>query len=119
MIDILAGAALFVCPVVSIHDGDTLTCADRTRVRLAAIDAPEVDGCHGKPGRSCVAGDGFASRDNLASLALRKTIACSKVGMSYRRVVARCSIGGVDLSCAQVRGGFAVERYGRLSWCRR
>lgn len=112
-------SALFLCAVVSVHDGDSLRCADGTRIRLYAIDAPELAGCHGKRGRVCVPGDGQASRRSLARLASGRTLQCAKLGMSYKRVVARCTIGAVDLSCAQVRRGAAVVRYGRLRNCTR
>lgn len=29
--------------------------------------------------------------------------------MSYNRVAAWCSVNGMDLSCAMVRGGYAVK----------
>ena len=35
----------FSCAVASITDGDTLRCADGTRVRIAGIDAPEISAC--------------------------------------------------------------------------
>lgn len=111
-------AAAFLCTVIGVHDGDSLRCADGTRIRLAAIDAPEISGCRGKRGRVCVPGNAPASRDNLARLSLNRTITCRKTGTSYKRTVAFCSIGGVDLSCAQVSSGHAVERYGKLRGCR-
>lgn len=32
-----------------------------------------------------------------------------QVGVNYRRVVARCSVRGVDLSCAAIAAGAAVR----------
>lgn len=115
---VLITAAAFACSVASITDGDTLRCTDGTRIRLAAIDAPELHGCQGKRGRVCTPGDGKQSRDTLGRLATGRTLQCEKVGMSYKRVVARCSVGTVDLSCTMVRSGQAVERYGKLRGCR-
>jgi endonuclease YncB( thermonuclease family) len=99
----------FSCSVASVTDGDTLRCTDGTRVRIAGIDAPEVSPC--AAGRQCVAGDGQASKRALAGLASGRTLSCRAVGTSYKRVVAFCSAGGVDLSCAQVSAGQAIKRY--------
>ena len=99
----------FSCTVTRITDGDTLRCSDGTRVRIAGIDAPEISGCG--EGRQCVQGDAEASKRSLAGLAAGRTLSCRRVGTSYKRAVAFCSEGGVDLSCAQVRAGQAVKRY--------
>ena len=106
----------FSCPVVRVHDGDTFTCASGARIRLQAIDAPEIGACRGHGGR-CVSGDGYASRDALRRLALGQTALCRSSGRSYDRIVALCSVGAIDLSCAQLRSGQAAERYGRRT-CR-
>ncbi|WP_174292550.1 thermonuclease family protein [Sphingomonas bacterium] len=103
----------FSCPVIRVHDGDTFTCASGVRIRLQAIDAPEIGQCRGHGGR-CVSGDGYASRDALRRLALGRTALCRPSGRSYDRIVALCSVGAVDLSCAQMRSGQAVERYDHL-----
>ena len=104
-----AAGTVFRCAVSSITDGDTLRCVDGTRVRIAGIDAPEISPC--SRGRQCVAGDAQASKRSLASMAAGRVLQCHRVGTSYKRVVAFCSAGGVDLSCAQVRAGQAVKRY--------
>lgn len=101
---------MFACAVLSITDGDTLRCRDGTRVRLAGIDAPELPG-HCRQGRQCVTGDAAASRRALAQLASGRSLTCRSVGTSYDRIVAFCQSNGVDLSCAQIRRGFAVPRY--------
>jgi endonuclease YncB( thermonuclease family) len=106
-----APGTTFSCSVASITDGDTLRCADGTRVRLAGIDAPEVSAC--AKGRQCVAGDGQVSKRSLAGYASGRVLRCEPVGTSYKRVVAFCSSGTLDLSCAQVRAGQAVVRYAR------
>lgn len=111
---ILAAPALafFACTVASVTDGDTLRCADGTRVRLAAVDAPEIGPCRGRRGRVCVPGDGQASRRALEGLVRGQVLRCERVGVSYGRVVAWCRAGTVDLSCAMVRQGAAVYEPG-------
>lgn len=109
--------ATFSCSVASITDGDTLRCADGTRVRIAGIDAPEISACAAN--RKCVSGDPQASKRSLANLASGRTLSCRPVGRSYNRVVAFCAAGTVDLSCAQVKAGQAVTRYAqRKAVCR-
>ncbi len=104
----MIAAALFLCTVASVHDGDTFRCQDGTRIRLHAIDTPEMPGTCRK-GRKCVPGNPYRAKAALERLALRKTLRCEKTGTSYKRVTAYCSVGGVDLSCAMVRGGYAVR----------
>ena len=112
--------ALTLCLVAAVPDGDTIRCADGTRLRLAAIDAPEI-GNHCRPGRRCAPGDPLASRANLRRLAprgswIRYEIVDANLchrGFDwtdhYGRRVVRAWAGGVDLSAAQLRGGFAVR----------
>lgn len=111
--------ALFLCAVASIHDGDSLRCADGTRIRLAGIDAPELAACHGRRGRICVPGDAQASKRALEHLIAGRTLRCRAVGTSYGRVTAWCRAGSVDISCALVRGGYAArwDRYWRGHRC--
>jgi micrococcal nuclease len=55
---------LALCLVASVTDGDTLRCQDGARLRLAAIDSPELHGC--RPGRHCAPGDPYAGAAQLA-----------------------------------------------------
>ncbi len=102
-------AVLFLCAVLTVTDGDTFRCTDGTRVRLAAIDAPELGPCRGRRGRICAPGDGQASKRALERLIGGRALRCRRVGWSYRRAVAWCEAGGIDLSCAMVRGNWAVR----------
>ena len=111
---------IFFCDLPRAIDGDTLACANMpANVRLVAIDAPELPGhCH-RP-RVCTPGDGFASRALLASLVARGTVQCISTKYDrYRRILARCAVGVVDLSCTMVLSRAAVERYSKLGGCRR
>lgn len=101
-------AAIFTCTVAYVHDGDTLRCQDGTRVRLQAIDTPEMPGAC-QQGRKYVEGDPYAAKAALIRTINGRTLRCEKTGMSYNRVTAWCSAGGVDLSCSMVRSGHAVR----------
>jgi endonuclease YncB( thermonuclease family) len=111
--------AVLLCVVAYVNDGDTLRCQDGTRIRLSGIDAPELAG-HCRPGRACAPGDPMASKQALERLAIGKTLRCTPDGTSYNRVTAWCMAGRVDLSCAQVAGGYALrwDRYWRGHRCR-
>ncbi len=101
------------CVSPQVIDGDTLRCG-ASRIRLSSIDAPELPG-HCRPGRECTPGDPYASTGNLQSLVAGQSVQCRQTDTDYYgRAVARCSVQGQDLSCAQVKGGFAVRRYGFL-----
>ena len=108
-------AIAFLCASPVVIDGDTLRCAEQGRVRLVSIDAPEMGGrC--RQGRVCTPGDPDASKAYLARLVARGPVRCVMTARDrYGRILARCSAGGQDLSCAMVRSGHAVERYGRLT----
>jgi len=110
-----AGTQDFACTAAQVVDGDTLRCGER-RVRLYGIDAPELPG-HCRPGRNCTPGDPYASTANLRALVGSGSLQCeAKDTDAYGRTVARCTSRGQDLSCGQVKGGFAVRRYGWI-WC--
>lgn len=101
------------CVSPQVIDGDTLRCGD-TRIRLSSIDAPELPG-HCRPGRECTPGDPYASTGNLQSLIAGQPVQCRQTDTDhYGQAIARCSVQGQDLSCAQVKSGFAVRRYGVL-----
>ena len=108
-------ADLIDCPQPNHHDGDALRCGYHGRsMRLYAIDAPEMPGAC-RPGRWCVPGDPFASRDHLASLTAGRRVTYRVLGHDrYGRSVVQVFADGVDVSCQMVRGGYAIERYGRL-----
>jgi endonuclease YncB( thermonuclease family) len=102
------------CWSPTVVDGDTLRCGS-TRIRLSAIDAPELPG-HCRPGRACTPGDPYASQANLARLVAGQQVVCEPIDTDrYGRTVARCAVAGQNLECAQLEGGFAVERYGSVS----
>ena len=102
------------CFSPEVLDGDTIECGEE-RIRLYGIDAPELPG-HCRRGRKCAPGDPIASTENMRRLTNDATVSCLKIDIDmYGRMVARCSVGETDLSCAQLDGGYAIRRYGHIS----
>src|SRR5262245_34990482 len=109
-------AALLVCAVVGITDGDTLTArceptgyapAQTIKVRLAEIDAPEQH----QP-------FGTRSREHLAELCFQQRAEVRPIAANggldrYGRTVAHVSCNGIDANVEQVRAGLAwvFDRY--------
>lgn len=87
-------------------DGDSLEISGR-RVRLFGIDAPEFD-------QSCIKGGaqwacGAEAADQLSRLVTGREVRCVPTGVDqYQRVLARCSVGGIDVNSTMVERGFAV-----------
>jgi endonuclease YncB( thermonuclease family) len=109
-------AALLLCLIVGISDGDTLTArceaqaghgAVTLKVRLSEIDAPEK----AQP-------FGTRSRQHLADLCFHKRAELEPVAAGggldrYSRTVARVTCEGADANAEQVRAGMAwvFDRY--------
>ena len=94
------------CPSAYVVDGDSLRCGS-VRVRLLGIDAPELHGC--PPRRHCVAGDGQASRRSLSEALRFGRVSYRIVTYDrYGRSVAMAWAGSVNLSCWQLRRGYAA-----------
>jgi endonuclease YncB( thermonuclease family) len=87
--------------VLAVHDGDTITILDqykrRRRIRLDAIDAPEMEQPYGPESRRHLTGL-VGRRDAVAE--------CYKTDR-YRRQVCRVLIDGTDVCLAQLRAGMA------------
>lgn len=87
-------------------DGDSLDLSGR-RVRLAGIDAPELD-------QTCLKGDaeiacGRAARTALARLVADIAATCAVLGRDrYGRDLGQCRAGATDVNAAMVRAGHAV-----------
>jgi endonuclease YncB( thermonuclease family) len=92
----------------SIIDGDTLE-IHGTRIRLWGIDAPESSQlCRGDD--SLQYRCGAKAANELDAFIARRPVDCSPVSLDqYRRTVAVCSIGGVDLAEWLVRNGLALD----------
>ena len=134
----------FACTPTQVWDGDSFTCSNGTKVRVAGIAAREVrsvrggavvDGGCGK-GHPCPKTSGIVARKALAGLfgdpsgvgrhghilVQGPALRCVSNGSAGRdRTGAWCSLpGGKDLSCAMVQGGYALkwDRYWRKHQCR-
>lgn len=98
----------FTCQVSSITDGDTLRCANGTRIRLHAVAARESDETC-RPGHPCPDASGASATAKLSELASGQTLTCQQTGTSYERVTAICrNEARVEINCAMVKSGTAV-----------
>ncbi|WP_396592821.1 thermonuclease family protein [Brevundimonas sp. R86498] len=110
-----AAPARFDCDVAAITDGDTLRCADGTRVRLHALAARERDETC-SPGHPCPEASGAAATAALRRLAGGQALSCERTGRSYERITAVCwTRAGEEINCAMLRSGTVVvwDRYNR------
>ena len=97
----LVTAALALCLIVSVGDGDSLSarCGAEPvqRVRIAAIDAPELRQAYGA-----------RARQHLAQLCLRQQARVAAQGRDkYGRLLAQVRCRGRDVASAQVAAGLA------------
>lgn len=97
-----------LCLVAAAVDGDTLRCADGTRLRIAGIEANERNStCHIE---RCPAMLYAQAKRVVWAMTVGKTLRCVPLGRSYKRIVARCTFAdGRDLRCAVVASGAAVH----------
>ena len=87
--------------VVGVHDGDTVTLLitgnQQLKIRLAQIDAPELDQAFGQK-----------SKQSLSDLVFNKTIKVEKETVDkYARTVGTLLVDGVDANREQVKRGMA------------
>ena len=125
----------FECTPTRVWDGDgPIWCAEGPRVRLSGIAAREMDGSC-SPGHPCPKASAKAARDALVKLvgtANGRTseghvlvsgpaLTCRSVGSAGgKRTAAWCvSPKSGDLSCAMVKGGWALKwaKYWKAHHC--
>lgn len=88
--------------VVGVNDGDTITVkmidtGRQERVRLATIDAPELNQPYGK-----------ASKKSLSDLVFGKKVRLEFVDRDqYGRLVSEVFVNGMNVNAEQIRRGFA------------
>jgi endonuclease YncB( thermonuclease family) len=93
-----------------VTDGDTIRIGE-ARIRLKGIDAPEMEQRCSRAGRSYACGE--TARRVLIELVSAKNVRCRAAGRDrYRRILARCTVGGKDIGTQMVESGWAVS-YGR------
>lgn len=112
MILVLAVAlSLQSFPIVgraSIVDGDTLEIQGQ-RIRLWGVDAPEGRQTCQRAGQAYRCGQEAANA--LSAWVGQRTVSCTPQGRPdrYRRIVATCRTGRVDMGAWLVRNGHALE----------
>jgi endonuclease YncB( thermonuclease family) len=91
------GDEVLACRVT---DGDTIRCGEE-RIRLLAIDAPELPG-HCRTGRDCAPGDPYASSASLGE-AMIGAIRIERFGTDrYGRTLGSLTADSGNLSCWQL-----------------
>ena len=109
-------AALASVVIVSYCDGDTCRTLDGERIRLACIDAPELQRRRANPIPA------KASRDYLRSLVLGRTVNLRRITTDrYGRTVGELFVGGTNVQQQMVRSGYAAIYWkyaDQCSWTR-
>lgn len=98
----------FNCLVVDVHDGDTFTCSDKTKIRLWGVDTPEVPPKVTKD--IALQNGGYISRDYLKIKIMKKQLQCVKKGTSYKRIVAQCFLNNRDIVISLLENELALEK---------
>jgi len=93
-----------------IVDGDTIR-LNGQRIRILGIDAPEIkQTCTTSQGAIWACGE--KSRQYLLSMLANATLVCqSRARDVYARLLARCTLAGVDIGATMVRQGMAISYY--------
>ena len=100
--------AVIQCPSAYVVDGDSLRCGPE-RLRLLGIDAPELHGC--PRWRTCVPGDGEASRQSLQQAVGQGRIRYRFITRDrFGRAIVAAWAGSINLSCWQLQRGQAVYK---------
>jgi endonuclease YncB( thermonuclease family) len=102
--------------VSRVHDGDTFTLDNGTKIRVFGIDAPELkQQCKTQAGicEPC----GQISKAALSGLIFGKQVSCRQRGKSYARIVGECVVEGVQIGPWMLSHGQAIayEHYLKAS----
>lgn len=92
--------------IASSGDGDSITISGN-RIRLFGIDAPEFDQVCTRGAQNWACGQ--ESANQLSKLVTGRQVKCVPTGIDgFERIVARCSVGDVDINRTMVALGYAV-----------
>jgi micrococcal nuclease len=98
--------------VMRCYDGDTCTLSDKTKIRLAGIDAPEKKGTMGGKGQS---GSEIAAESLRERLVGKKGVTMiSHDTDRYGRVVGEFCLDGKSVNVEMVREGLALKFRGKV-----
>lgn len=95
-----AKGSSFMCNVVSVHDGDTITCLENKvqhKIRLNGIDAPELKQAHGNDAKKFASAMVFSKRVRIVVQDIDR----------YKRLVGDVVLGEKRLNYEVVRAGWA------------
>lgn len=122
----VATAIVFLCTPVAVYDGDgPVHCSEGEKIRIAGIAAREMDGTC-RPGQPCPRSSAAQARDALVNVlggprgrwktghvvVQYPTMKCQRVGQSYGRVVANCTLAdGRDLRRVMLGTGTVLPWY--------
>ena len=104
--EVFATSEIFIAGLPRVIDGDTLEIGNQ-RIRLHGVDAPErSQNCENDRTKfRC----GQQAAEALSKKIGRKTIKCERRDVDrYKRVVAICRLGHVDLNSWMIRQGWAI-----------
>lgn len=95
-------AHAFPARCIGVSDGDTITVlnaeSQQIKIRLYGIDSPESEQPHGRK-----------AKQNMSSLVFGKDVEVPPFGQKhYGRMIARVSVGGLDVCEEQLRAGYAL-----------
>lgn len=115
---ILAALVLAICPpsglrITCVHDGDSIV-VEQERIRLADIDAPELQGRCDHESRLAI-----RARDRLVEILASGDVAIHRQGRDrYRRTLAIVTVDGRSAGDILVSEGLARTWSGRREpWC--
>lgn len=99
-------AASPIFGIATSGDGDSFEMNGR-RVRLYGVDAPEFDQTCQRAGAAWACGQ--AAAEALSELVVGKDVRCVPQGTDqYERVLAKCTVGAIDVNRTMVATGYAV-----------